>query len=294
MRIRNGEDWLEAAVLSHIDFLDEIVAVHNGCTDSTPAILARLQAAYPDKIRVVHYLPRVYPVGSDLHMRTPENSVNSIANYYNYALSLTRCSIATKLDDDHIAMRPMWKALRNELESTGFRLGRQIWCFSGINLVDCQGCLKVHAEVPFAGNGDHWLFEVSPCRFFTRDKRFERFNRRGLDMRFKGINYWHLKYLKKDHGFSNYELESNPKSRYHKQKARFMAGQAGVSLMELSERCRQQTASRGFASRLSARLSAKKRLVQQREEHFDFEFLQAELNRLDREIIHSGTEDDPL
>ena len=29
MRIRNGADFLEAAISSHIDHVDEIVAVHN-------------------------------------------------------------------------------------------------------------------------------------------------------------------------------------------------------------------------------------------------------------------------
>src|SRR5690606_2481883 len=42
MRIRNGADFLEATIRSHISHFDEIVAVHNRCTDETPDILARL------------------------------------------------------------------------------------------------------------------------------------------------------------------------------------------------------------------------------------------------------------
>ncbi len=60
-----------------------------------------------------------------------------------------------------------------------------------------EDALKVHEKVPFAGNGDHWFYEVAEGRDFTKDHRFERFNRGGMEMIFKGgIAYWHLKYLK--------------------------------------------------------------------------------------------------
>jgi len=285
MRIRNGEDWVKESVLSHLDYMDEVVAVYNECTDRTPVILAELQAAYPDKIRVVHYQPEVYPVGSDLHIQTPPNSVHSIANYYNYALSLTRYSIATKLDDDHIAIRPQWEAMRKKLEAVAFRLDQEVWCFSGINLVSASNKLHAHAGVSFAGNGDHWLFEVTPQRIFTKDNRFERFNRRGLKMKFMGIAYWHLKYLKKDHGFSNYALDQNPNSRYHKQKARFEAGKQGITLEELAEHCRDRLSNANPLKRWYASLSPKRRLAQQRDADFDLEFLQGDLALLEREVI---------
>ena len=64
MRIRNGADFLEATIRSHIGYFDEIVAVYNQCTDATPDILARLAAEYgPDRLRVFHYLPKVFPPG---------------------------------------------------------------------------------------------------------------------------------------------------------------------------------------------------------------------------------------
>ena len=43
MRIRDGAYSLEAAIRSHIDHYDEVVAVYNRCTDETPEILARLR-----------------------------------------------------------------------------------------------------------------------------------------------------------------------------------------------------------------------------------------------------------
>ena len=44
MRIRNGADFLEATIRSHVAFFDEIVAVYNASTDGTGDILARLAA----------------------------------------------------------------------------------------------------------------------------------------------------------------------------------------------------------------------------------------------------------
>jgi len=268
LRIRNGEDWLEEAVRSHEPFFDEIVAVHEGCTDRTPEILEGLKSEFSGKLRVYRYEPEVYPVGSELHKRTPSNSVHSIANYYNYALAKTRYRIATKLDDDHIAIPPVWERLRRELALRDFRLGKEMWCFSGVNLVARGHDCAAHSKVPFAGNGDHWLSEVAPGRDFGKDWRFERFRRRGLRIRYCGIAYWHLKYMKRDQGFANYQLDKNPKSRYHKQLRRFEMGKEGVSLIELEERCSRRSGKRGLSWRLLAACSAKKRLKLQREAEF--------------------------
>src|SRR5690606_26502790 len=70
MRIRDGAFSLEAAIRSHIGHYDEIVAVYNRCTDATPDILARLAREFGPKLQVWHYLPRVFPPGSEGHRST--------------------------------------------------------------------------------------------------------------------------------------------------------------------------------------------------------------------------------
>src|SRR5690606_30433863 len=104
MRIRNGADFLEATIRSHISHFDEIVAVHNRCTDETPDILARLAREFGPKLKVHHYLPEVFPPGSRGHRNEPPDSSHSLVNYYNYALAKTQYTYATKLDDDHLAI----------------------------------------------------------------------------------------------------------------------------------------------------------------------------------------------
>ena len=220
MRIRNGADFLEMTIRSHIEYFDEIVAVHNQCTDESPAILARLQAEFGvEKLRVIHYTDPVYPPGSDGHIRTDPSSPNSLVNYYNFALAATRYQYATKLDDDHLAVADATKVVADAIRN-GNLDPAVMHCFSGLNLFRRpNGALGILASDPISGGGDIGFFRVTDQTYFTHDRRFERFQRGGARRRFVGFLYWHLKYMKDDMGFGNYDLELNPTSRYAKRKA---------------------------------------------------------------------------
>ncbi len=220
MRIRNGADYLEVSIRSHIDYFDEIVAVHNQCTDDSPAILARLQEEFGrEKLRVIHYSDSVYPPGSEGHIRTDPNSPNSLVNYYNFALAATRYQHATKLDDDHLAIADSTKAITDAIRVGS--VDRDVMhCFSGLNIFRRPaGGLGVLATDPISGGGDIGFFRVTPQTYFTHDRRFERFQRGDMPRSFAGFLYWHLKYMKDDMGFGNYDLQANPSSRYAKRKA---------------------------------------------------------------------------
>ena len=226
MRIRNGAYALEAAIRSHIRHFDEIVALYNRCTDETPNILGRLAAEFGPKLRVYHYLPEVFPPGSDGHRTVPANSPRSLVAYYNAALSLTRFSHATKLDDDHVAMGAATARLLDDVRA-GRTAVRDIACFSGLNLArDRHGRIGIFASEPFSGSGDIAVFPVTPGTYFVHDTRFERFHHLGLKRQFHSVVYWHLKYLKPDFGFSNYDLASNPRSRYWRRLRRLEQGLA--------------------------------------------------------------------
>ncbi len=234
MRIRDGAFSLEAAIRSHIGHFDEIVAVHNRCTDATPDILARLAQEYGPRLRVFAYLPPVFPPGSDGHRSEPPDAPRSLVNYYNFALTRTRFSHATKLDDDHVAMGEATARL-----VAGVRRGavadREMACFSGLNLArDEAGRVGILAREPFAGSGDHWIFPVRPDTYFVHDRRFEVLRHPGLPRRFRGFAYWHLKHLKPEFGFANYDLAANPRSRYARRLAALRAEHAVIDLPELA------------------------------------------------------------
>jgi hypothetical protein len=236
MRIRDGAAFLEATIRSHIAHFDEIVAVHNRCTDATPDILADLAAEFGEKLRVVHYADPVHPPGSDGHAETAPDDPASMVNYSNVAMAQTRFRTVTKLDDDHLALDADLARTVSMLRQQG-GAGDTLFGFSGLNVwrgTDQSGPLSVMAVDPVSGGGDIGFFDVREDRVFTHDARFERTPRAGLNRRFCGYLYWHLKYLKPGLGFANYDLEANPDSRFGRKRLRVQASGAVTSLDALA------------------------------------------------------------
>lgn len=236
MRIRDGEDFLEPTIRSHINYFDEIVAVYNQCTDRTEEILLELHKEFPDKLRLFHYLDRVYPPGSAAHAETPADSPNSLVNYYNFSLAQTRYKVATKLDDDHIAIEAQLARIISSIRERNYMLD-EILCFSGPNLYrDGNSVIGLYPNDIISGRGDIGFFPVRENMFFTHDRRYEKSPRLGLHRKFVGFLYFHLKYLKKGSGFANYELDQNPDSRYSKKKKALETYPAAMSFQEAAER----------------------------------------------------------
>lgn len=231
MRIRNGADFLEATIRSHIDQVDEVVAVHNRCTDTTPTILARLAQEYGPKLRIIDYADPAHPPGSEGHAREPENSPASFVNMSNLALARTTRSVVMKLDDDHLAMPDRFKALATKVRRRLDTLDEAI-CFSGINLArGPDGKLAIPAAEPMVGTGDHYFLRLRADSFFVHDPRFERF--RHVERRtFGDITYWHLKYLKPGLGFANHEGEAE--GRFARKKQRMLDNRRFVSVEGLA------------------------------------------------------------
>jgi hypothetical protein len=234
MRIRNGAAFLEATIRSHIGKVDEIVAVYNQCTDATTEVLARLQGQFgAGRLRVFHYLPRVFPPGSPGHAQEPPDSPASFVNMSNFALSRTRFRVAMKLDDDHLAMHDRLGALTQRIVGAGYKLD-EILCFSGINLArDENGKCGVLAADPLAGAGDHFLFEVGADTHFIHDRRFEDFSHGGKRRVLAALTYWHLKYLKEDFGFSNREVDAGGNPRFARKREAFLADRRVIPLADL-------------------------------------------------------------
>lgn len=221
MRIRNGEDFLEETIESHVLFFDEIIACYNQCTDNTEKILLKLQRKYPKKIKVYHYEPKVHPPGSPeqkaFYKKTSKVPITqSLANYYNFALSKTTKKIAVKLDDDHLAVSKSLGEAMQVVRTTGYQY---IYTFSGINLLIKDGKLGIAYNSAFSGNGDICFFPVSSKSYFINSSICESFvnKNRSLKKKYLGLLYLHLKFLKKSNGLLNYNLDElkNKNSPYH-------------------------------------------------------------------------------
>lgn len=211
MRLRNEEEFVELAIRSHLPYFDEIVAVHNRCTDRTPEILGALQREYPHKLTAIHYEPHVYPQGSEKFQELPIDSVHSLANYCGFALSRTTRTIACKLDGDHVAIPNQWSRVVEGIRTEGLRT---FLTFRGINLVrDAAGQVAVRRSRPFCGVGDIAFFPVAANMAFGKRGHYEVF-RHTLPSASAGILFYHTRALKRDCGAGNYDFEENPNSVY--------------------------------------------------------------------------------
>lgn len=212
MRIRNGEDYLRESILSVVDQVDEIICVFNNSVDRTEEILIELEALYPGKIKVYKYLPIVYPPNSKKYLQTPENSVNSLAYYYNYAMSLTTYSHLFKFDDDELFFSGVLTKYKKELED---KPNVAIPMY-GINLFDLKGELYLNNNELRTSGWDTLFFKYDNSCFFVKTNDYEVFtsNHRFVERR---DSFYHTKRCKSDRGINNYDLteEGGENSRYY-------------------------------------------------------------------------------
>lgn len=116
MRVKDEAEWVEASIDTCIDALDELVICYQACTDDTPAILARKQRQYPEKIKLYFYAPPVYAhhlsdKEFDDACGLPDDSIHLLSNYYNYTLSKATYRYALKIDADQIHFTDRLKQL---------------------------------------------------------------------------------------------------------------------------------------------------------------------------------------
>ena len=106
LRVKNEEEFLDAAVRSIVDAVDEVVIVDNESRDATPAVIASLRADYPDKIAAHRYPHEVARVGREtweLRAATAGESPHLSGTYYNYCLRRCRQPYVLKWDGDMVA-----------------------------------------------------------------------------------------------------------------------------------------------------------------------------------------------
>ncbi len=225
VRLRNEEDFAERALESIAPFFDEIVVVYNGCTDATPEIVARFAAAEPKRVKAYHYVPEVFPQGSDMHRRLPGDHPNSLVHYYNFALSKATRRVCAKWDGDMIAApRPFGALIERLRRARTSPLHRWtspwfggFWWFTGVNLVDRDGRVFVLKSHPRAGSRwDAGFWPAGRAHNFKHSPRFEILRTGALIKSFAGFAFFHVKAMKKDRGVRVYQLEKNPGSFYQK------------------------------------------------------------------------------
>ncbi len=211
LRTRNGGDMLKLVIESHIDYFDEIIACYNDCTDNTELVLRTLEKKYPDKLKVYHYAPKIPPLKSRAQKSLSADSVHSMANYYNFALSKTTRKMAVKLDDDHFAVGQNVKEAISYIRKKKAYNAKYTFC--GINLMKITDDeIGVCSSHPFAGGVDIEFFPVSEKTCYENTDGMDHFVHPRFKKKYLGILFLHLKFLKKCNGFGNYQIDNSDNS----------------------------------------------------------------------------------
>lgn len=107
MRVKNDGQFIERCIESCIDALDELIVVHNDCTDNSVAEIDKMVARYPEKIKRYEYPYQIYGMNIskeefDKARQFPENSPYLFSTYSNFALSKVTSEYALLIDSDQI------------------------------------------------------------------------------------------------------------------------------------------------------------------------------------------------
>ncbi|MDO4433732.1 MAG: hypothetical protein Q4B82_04045 [Alysiella sp.] len=215
MRLRNEAEFLAQSIESWLPLLDELVIVYNNCQDNTGEIAAKYAQRFPEKIKVFHYIPIVYPQGSEQYKKLASDDVHSLVHYYNFALNQTTKKWAIKIDGDLILSSEKVPVLRQYYQDLSQNYPNDVLPVSGINLIDHHKQLFVSTSSPYCGlHGDLCLFRVDEDSFFIKTTETEHLDLSKRHKRKNVFAYYHLKFMKNDFGVGNYELKQNRHSVY--------------------------------------------------------------------------------
>ena len=180
LRLKNEEANIKSVLMSCLKVFDEIVIIDNNSTDETMKIVASVRdinSSYAEKIKTFVYPFDIARCGHE-NYECPENSVHSLAFFYNYCLSLCEFSHVFKWDGDMILpdhMVSSFQAFKNRLFkkdalctpfSTVFGVPLGITVFRGHNGKNYFKASEVEAEPR--------LFENRSDVRFVKDILWER------------------------------------------------------------------------------------------------------------------------
>ena len=234
IRAKNEGEYIYQVIESWLYLVDELVVVFNDCSDDTED---EIEKAINDfgrsKIKAYKYIPKVYPQGSKQHIELPSDNMHSLVNYYNYALSKTTMKYVVKIDGDIIYEPSVTNKIKSYLEK---KSDVSYFKLHGVNLIDNFGKFYVPSNSKFCGmNGDLCIFPVNNNTIFRYKPEFESLDLSLLKDSGGCFAYYHMKFAKKDMGFSNYALKENPNSRYVRITKNFIIDIDFLSISEINK-----------------------------------------------------------
>lgn len=207
-RIKNGDDFLEKVIESHIDFLDEIILVDNMSTDNTKEICMKLEKKYPEKIKFYSYEYKVNWPWSKLWKEW--NSIHSFAYYSNWCQSKAKYKYIMKIDDDNLFNHNKWIEIRNYIIRNNPNKYMVYWGYNLIKTVNW--IIWISKDNTYIWRyWDHWIYPVSKYNYYIVNKCYGWYNEffiNNLFFKRFGFSFYHLKYLKKNNWMINLKNKS--------------------------------------------------------------------------------------
>lgn len=107
MRVKDDGIFVRDCIESCIDALDELIVVHNDCTDNSVEEIEKMVAKYPNKIRHYAYPYEVWAFHLSKEKfnevkNLSENDPHLFSSYSNFALSKVTADYALKIDADQV------------------------------------------------------------------------------------------------------------------------------------------------------------------------------------------------
>lgn len=198
LRVKNEAEKIHYCLRSIFDIFDEIVFIDNGSEDKTLEIVRQLktQIDKKNKIKIYCYPFKVARCGSE-NSNTPEDSVFSLAYYYNWCLSKCTFKYVCKWDADMF--------LRKEAREKTKRFFRQIqkdkkncWIFGGQTIYrDLEGNYYLSKEEI---NQEIMIFPYGyNTRFYKIDLYEILLSQPPLPVgHFEGVPFYELKFANED------------------------------------------------------------------------------------------------
>lgn len=170
LRIKNEASKIELCLRSIASSFDEIVVVNNGSSDDTGAIVERLaKSPGMQHVKLFDYPHVISRCGAD-NSETPEDSVHSLAYYYNWSLSQCSRAWVFKWDGDMVLPARSRQPLQSILTQAK-RSGPILWNIRGQTVyIDQLGqAWASHEEI----NHEVMLFPNSPAFHYKKGTLWE-------------------------------------------------------------------------------------------------------------------------
>jgi len=133
MRVKNEVEFLQKAIDSVIDLVDELIIVDNDSVDGSGDVIEDVSRRFPAKVKSYRYPHKIARYGEEtLQLAATKDGKKSpsyLPNFYNWSTALCNHPYVLKWDGDTIATDALAPALERFRQSM-----TQILCHTGINL----------------------------------------------------------------------------------------------------------------------------------------------------------------